>query len=312
MNYIAAGLTLLDRIILPDGTALPPKLGGAPLYGYSALRMFTDSVTYVTRVGRDYDDFFGPWLRDNNVDRSGFRVVSEEMPACILNLNEAGDLVKGSFFTGDWKDADYYRPRAEDFDGLLDGVRGVYLASGPPPEAVWDGMLKLRDRHGFRLMWEPINAHTYAEDKEAIDQIVPHLDMASFSLKEGKRIFGVETEEELLERLKGYGIPLILLRLGERGLYVLHKGKTVLVPPAPLPSGASVVDVVGCGNSSTAAACYAWCEGKDPAMTGIMANIAASYNLRQYGPTPRLSGKLMGEVVELADRLYRGGAYREI
>lgn len=75
---------------------------------------------------------------------------------------------------------------------------------------------------------------------------------------------------------------MTLFRVGERGLYVVTKDEAVYLPPAPGP----VVDTVGCGNSSTGGALYAYAEGKDPLTVGLMANIASARNLMQYGLIP--------------------------
>ena len=44
-----------------------------------------------------------------------------------------------------------------------------------------------------------------------------------------------------------------------------------------------MVDPTGCGNTSTGGALYAYAEGYDPLMVGIMANVASGQNIRQYG-----------------------------
>ena len=53
----------------------------------------------------------------------------------------------------------------------------------------------------------------------------------------------------------------------------------IYLPPAPGP----VVDPTGCGNTSTGSALYAYAEGNDPLMVGIMANVASAQNIRQFG-----------------------------
>ena len=73
-----------------------------------------------------------------------------------------------------------------------------------------------------------------------------------------------------------------------------------------------VVDVTGCGNTSTAGACCAWCEGNDPIMTGIMANISANYNLRQIGPYPNFTDDVVREAHAFAQKLYADGNFYEV
>ena len=95
-------------------------------------------------------------------------------------------------------------------------------------------------------------------------------------------------------------------------MYTISDGKICYIPSAPLPEGCAVVDVTGCGNCSTAAAAYAWCEGKDLAMTGVMANVASGYNLRQNGPVPLFDDAVCEEIRKEADVLYKLHSYQFI
>ena len=309
MKYIVTGLNMLDVLEYPGEESTKPQLGGIPAYGYGGMRLFTDSIQYVARVGRDFYDIYEPWFTRNGIDRRGVRIISDKTPYNVIRYAEDGTIKSWDFFTGKWSDSDLWRPKAEDLERVLcDDIKGVYLTAGPEEE-IWNGIFELRDRYGFKIMWEPNGIHTQPEDRKPIEKLANKLDMASFNLKESKRIFGLSNEEEVIEHLRGLGPEMVLLRLGALGLYTLTGRETIFVPSAPLPEGQEVVDVTGCGNSSTAAACYAWCEGQDAAMTGIMANVASSYNLRQKGPYPHFTKEVMSEALALANRLYREKQY---
>lgn len=314
MAYICTGLNMLDSLQHADGTLIPPHMGGIPMYGYCGMRLWTDSIQYVARIGEDFFDIFDPWFSNNNIDRRGLKVVSKQTPYNIMVYDENLETAQGGqFFTGSWKDSDFWRPHVEDVENLIgEETKGFYLTGGPPPAAIWEGLFDLRDRFGFKIMWEPNGSHTFAEDREATLDLCGRLDMASFNLKEGKRIFGIDTEEELLALLKTLGPELVLLRCGPRGLYTIHDNAAYFLPSTPLPDDVEVVDVTGCGNTSTAGACCAWCEGNDPVMTGIMANISASYNLRQLGPYPLFDEQALEEAAALAQTLYRQQTYEGI
>ena len=60
-----------------------------------------------------------------------------------------------------------------------------------------------------------------------------------------------------------------------------------------------VVDPTGCGNVSTAAALYGWCEGYEPKKIARLANISAAYNLLQYGPCPKVDAAMRRHAEEL-------------
>ena len=308
-RYISTGLNMLDALKMSDGTVVPPHIGGIPMYGYCGMRLWTDSIEFVARVGEDFFDIFDPWFTDNGIDRRGLRVVSEKTPYNLMIYDDNQDFAGGGFFTGNWADADFWRPHYEDLEPLIDdNTRGFYI-TGDPAAPLWPDLLALKRKLPFKAMWEPNGSHTFPADREAAVALCRQIEMASFNLKEGCRIFGVDSEEALLDILKNLGPELVLLRCGARGLYTIHDKKAHFLPSAPLPAGVSVVDVTGCGNTSTAGACAAWCEGNDPVMTGIMANISASYNLRQMGPYPLFDRPTVDEARRLAEKLYAEGRY---
>ena len=64
------------------------------------------------------------------------------------------------------------------------------------------------------------------------------------------------------------------------------------------------IDPTGCGNTSTGAVLWAWCEGYDPLMTCIIGNVVASYNVRQYGPFLDMSINNRNEMMSIANEIY--------
>lgn len=311
LEYIVSGLNMMDVIRFPDGTTSTPQMGGIPLYGYCGMRPYTRSICYLARVGKDFFDTYGQWFEKNKVDRSGLLFVSEQTPYNIITYRPDESVAAWDFFTGDWADSGFWRPHPEDLDAVIGpDTKGFYICGAPLPDPVWARLLALREQYHFKIMWEPNGIHTHSTDRENILELLPQLDMASFNLTESKEIFGLDSEQEVLDFLRRQPCPLILLRIGARGMYTIGGGCICLVPSAPLPEGQQVVDVTGCGNSSTAAACVAWCQQNDLAMTGIMANIASNYNLRQKGPYPLFDSQLEEQCRIWARQLYQKGAYQ--
>lgn len=85
-----------------------------------------------------------------------------------------------------------------------------------------------------------------------------------------------------------------------RGSYALYGNTATFVPAVDI---GRPVDPTGCGNCSTGSAMYAYTEGFDPIMTAVMANIAAAYNVLQYGPYPHFTEQTRREAVALAEKL---------
>ena len=161
------------------------------------------------------------------------------------------------------------------------GVKGVYLAANPD-SVFWDELGAIKKRDGFKLMWEIESVWARPEFMDLILHAVQFADIFSINLAETQALFGCESDEDCIRGLRTLGVDMTLFRVGERGLYVVTKDEAVYLPPAP----GSVVDTVGCGNSSTGGALYAYAEGKDPLTVGLMANIASARNLMQYGLIP--------------------------
>ena len=183
-KYIVTGLNMLDALELTDGTKIPPHMGGIPMYGFCGMRLWTDSIQYVARVGKDFFDLFDPWFSNNHIDPAGLHFVSDKTPYNVMIFDETQNIAdSGYFFTGNWADSDFYRPHPEDLLPFMsEETKGLYLTSGPEPEKVWDHMFERRDKFGFKIMWEPNNQHTYANDGTPIQSLLDQIEMASFNV----------------------------------------------------------------------------------------------------------------------------------
>ncbi len=64
------------------------------------------------------------------------------------------------------------------------------------------------------------------------------------------------------------------------------------------------MDPTGCGNSSTAAAMWAWIKTENPVMTGILANIVGGYNVSYKGVIDEFTPEMRRHAFELAISYY--------
>ena len=137
----------------------------------------------------------------------------------------------------------------------------------------------------------------YLEDVKEICK--DSVDIFSINIEEAQNLFECEGDEACIKGLQELDVDMTLFRVGSRGAYVVTRNDSLHLPPAPGP----VVDPTGCGNTSTGSALYAYTEGKDPLMVGIMANIASSQNIRQYGIIPDMLA-VREESYKMAEELY--------
>lgn len=307
MDYLVSGDVIFDRVHSTNsGEADAFHLGGMATYAYSGVKMWTDSVFQVSNVGPDFKETAKDWIERNNVDMRGFMETMDESMHTDLYYGEDGQYSAGIHAAPlnlrSWEDgrplnhpsADVVGRRADE----VGGVKGVYLCYEPNPY-YWAGIGELKKRYGTKVLWEIEAPACHPECLEAVRYILPYVDVLSINHHEARDLFDVETDEECIEKLKEFDVDLVLFRVGKRGLYTVTKDETWYLPPAP---SEKIVDQTGCGNCSTGACLYAYCEGMDALDIGITANVAAAYNIQQFGVADDLVSnreKLFRKVKEL-------------
>ena len=289
VDYIAFGNVMLDTIVTADGyTTGREYIGGPATFAYSGIRLWTDSVMQSSRVGEDYHTLFDPWIAKNKVITEGFEVVVEHCNHSYLAYNEDGTyrgVEEVKRHRSDWiQDFGYMKTSPEQIDRWTSGgnVKGIYIALNC--ELVWWRRLKeIKARNGFKMVWEIEAPSAYYEYMDAVLYALESVEVFSLNIQEARTLFNIETEEEAIRELQRLPVDVTIFRVGARGLYSVTKDEVFYLPPAPSDR---VVDPTGCGNTSTGASIYAYCEGDDPLMIGIKANVAAAQNVRQFGIIP--------------------------
>ncbi|HWS29402.1 MAG TPA: carbohydrate kinase family protein [Clostridia bacterium] len=293
MDYIVFGNVMLDTVLPTNGVngSNRENMGGPATFAYAGIRLWTDSVMQSSKVGEDYHPLFDPWIAKNNVISDGFEVVTEHCNHSYLVYNEDGtysgdESVKR--FRSDWiQDFGYMKTRPEQISRWTQNkdVKGIYVAQSVD-RVWWRELKKIKARDGFKVMWEIEGPSSYYEFMDEVLNAMQDVDIFSINIQEASNLFNVETEEACIKKLQEMPVDMTLFRVGARGLYAVTKDKVYYLPPAP----GEIVDPTGCGNTSTGAALFAYAEGFDPLMAGVMANVAAAQNIRQYGVIPNFAG----------------------
>ena len=307
MEYVIGGNVMLDTVRFADGTShMRESIGGPATFAYSGVRLWTDSVMQVSKVGEDFHTLFDPWVAKNNVEMKGYNVVCEECNHSHLVYFEDGtygaDQHGYDERRSDWiQDFGYMKTSPEDIERFTKdgGVKGVYVAQNCD-HIFWDKLGAIKARDGFKIMWEIEAPSSYLKYLDKVIYACQYVDIFSINIQEAQNLFGVEGEEACIRELQKLPVDITLFRVGAKGLYSVTPDNAIYLPPAPGP----VVDPTGCGNTSTGSALYAYAEGKDPLMVGIMANIASSMNIRQYGIIPDMVG-VREECYKMAEELYQ-------
>lgn len=285
MEYVIGGNVMLDSVRFADGSEHGREsIGGPATFAYSGVKLWTDAVMQCSRVGEDYHELFDPWVAKNGIETKGFRVVSERCNHSFLVYNEDGTYGQEKFdheTVGEWtQNLGYMKTSPLDLGRFTKegDTRGIYLAQNCD-RVFWDQLGEIKARDGFRVMWEIEGPSARVEVLDKVVYACRYVDIFSLNIQEAQRLFGVEGDEACIRKLQQLPVDVTLFRVGERGLYSVTPKRVYYLPPVPGP----VVDPTGCGNTSTGAALYAYAEGKDALMIGIMANVASSWNIRQFG-----------------------------
>ena len=312
-DYIIAGNVMLDKVIFLDGSESGREhIGGPATFAYSGVRIWTDSVMQCSNLGADYETLFNPWLMENSIETAGLKVVCDRCNHSIMHFTDKSGAYAGPmqykeseeehWLKNDaWQDFGYMKTKPEEIEAFTKGcnVKGVYVAQNAD-RIFWKKLGVIKKRDGFKLMWEIESPWSFKHYLHDIQEICSdNVDVFSINIEEAEHLFDCKGDEACIRGLQELDVDMTLFRVGNRGLHVVTREKTIHLKPAPGP----IVDPTGCGNTSTGAALYAYAQGMDPLMVGIMANVASSQNIRQYGIIPNFSS-IREESLQLASILY--------
>ena len=308
MKYAAVGLPITNDILYTDGSTVSKIVGGST-YGVEGLRLWDDDAGFIANVGEDFYDIYGDWVRNNHIPTEGIHIMHEHTPYTLVTYKEDGDWSEASIYTTEFHDEylfGYLGVRGEDVDAIAPGLKGLNVERDCDL-TFFKHIKQLKDKYGFKVMWEISSGNCIPQNLEKIKEICTMVDCFSINGREAERTFGVKGDEACIAALQTLPVAFTLFRVGEKGLYAVTPTDAWFVPCRRY--NGPVCDPTGCGNSSTATALWAYAEGYDPLMIGIMSNLTAHYNVRQYGPVLDMSKELRQEMMDAAKAEY--AAYKK-
>ena len=312
MKYIALGAVITNRLLFTDHKIVSDVMGGSGLYSFAALRLCTPESLLVAGVGPDFEEFYGKWFDENGCSYAGlFRPVDKTTYNELVYAPD-GTYVEYSIYGPEYEKANVPKtiPTGKDLLPFLSDCKGINANVNIDAETA-DLLVEEKKRHPFRVMWE-VPASAIGElaqiraqgGLEALRQRLRGIDLFSTNKPESFEIFGVSTVEEAIACFQELGLPSYY-RVGSKGAYMIEGKDYAYVPMISLVPREQEIDPTGCGNTSTAAAMWAYCEGFDLLKTCIVGNVAAAYNVQQYGPYLDLSEKTHREMMAHVERIYQ-------
>lgn len=297
MKYIVQSTAVWDTITVPGDDRSFDAPGGAGFYALAGMKVWEDDVLIVTGTGADYLPVFGDWYHRNALSTEGLFTKDQNTPRTVVRYDEDGERVEEPYFGA----AHYKKIEAtpEEIEPFCRDCVGMYVFKNLDP-AYWEGMLALKAKYGFSILWEIAADAAIPENLSAIRSIVEQVEMFSINLTEARSMFAVKEVAELVRGFSEWSIPLIYLRMGSKGVCVIRNGIPVIVPSVP---DARVVDATGGGNSSTGGAFIGFCRGCKPEEIGAMGNVAASFCIEQWGVPRSFDDALRAEAKRRMERI---------
>lgn len=300
MKYIVASTMVSDIIHLP-GQQPHTAGGGAGLYAYCGMRLWSSEVLQVTGVGADLYQEFGSWISENQVDTSGFYVRTEHNPKNIIQYYDDGSRTETPRYG-----IDHYRliePTAEDIGKQCSDCRGLYVFRNIEDSIFWEKLLELKDKYGFTLMWEIAADAALPEKRGQVTELLKHIDLFSINEAETSSLFSTDADQAM-KYLMSLNIPLVYYRKGVQGALLVTPEKIVSAKPV---RNVMATDPTGCGNSSSGAVLVGWCQNRSLNEIGQMGSIAAGFALAQYGPPHSIGADAQKKANQMLERNMSNG-----
>jgi len=271
----ALGECMIELSRRPDGS-LSMGFGGDTLNTAVYLARLGVAVDYVTALG---DDQFSAGMteawRAEGVGTGQVVQVPGRLPG--LYMIETDETGERQFLY--WRDAApardlFVQPQSPAFDGYhLIYLSGISLAiwGAQGREILFALLDRFRRRGGlvaFDTNWRPRLWRDRTSAQHAYEGMLRHTDIALPGVADLRDLFGDTDAGAVVERLRGAGVPEIVVKLEQPGCLVCGKESAVEVPAERV---AKVVDTTAAGDSFSAGYLAARLAGRsleDSARTG--------------------------------------------
>ena len=226
-------------------------------------------VALVGAVGPDFAPYRAV-LERLGVDLTHVPVIEDDLTsAAYMNADLAGNQI-AAFYPGAGAHS-----KEIDVRDLASGARYGIISAGDPV-AMMDHARQIAES-GAKLIFDPAQQIVILSG----DELRMGLDLASIAI-------GNDYEFGMIERKTGLTVddiaakvPLTVVTYGDRGSELRFDGRSVAIPVA---KPEAVVDPTGGGDAYRAGLVLGLLLEADPAVTGRLAALAATYAIERHGP----------------------------
>ena len=302
-RYLVTGSVIVNDMRYPDGSVARGFLGGS-IYTVNGILPWTEDLLFLSAAGPDFDSLFGDYFRRNGLSMDGIEICFPRTHYTELQYSPTGEWVERSIYGEEFERLYGLFPLAKPEYVVEHGgedVKGVYFESAVEEE-VWLGLDDMRKACPNAAFMAEIGTGNASDPalRDAVFDLIDKVDIYSINRPEAMALFGTKSEEESIEAMIKLGKPCFF-RLGKKGSCMVQDSGAWF---APSVGAEESVDSTGCGNCSTGASLYGYCEGFHPLRTACYANVAAGVNARQFGPFPFYSEQVKADMRNRAEELY--------
>lgn len=277
-DYVAYSGLIIDDIVLPDGRTYFNTLGGSGTHALIGMRLWSERLGYFAAIGSDFSSEHRAQLEGLGVDLRG-----------LLEREGFATPRAWQLFEPDERRIEVFRTKMEDFyamearpeempDAYL-RARGYQVHYGGLAQTTELVEMLRAANPGACLVWEPTPVQATGME-EAFRGILGRIDAVTPDRDEAGAMTGEVSPQGMIERLLGWGVPMVALRMGAQGSLIGSAAGEVLSVPA-VPT--TVVDTTGAGDAYCGGLLVALSEGHDLAEAGARAAVSASFAIEQFG-----------------------------
>jgi ribokinase len=309
MKFVTAGGLRIDYLITPEGKAFNAQPGGNALYAAAGAALWADGVALWARYGRSYPVSWLEDLAELGLDTRGLIAVRGDQdhrtffaylpngrrddtnPAfhyarAGLSLPDA--LCDYVHSTPQQDDPQLYEPlslRPADWPHRFEKITAVHLS--PSPLATHLHIPEELRRQGVRqITVDPGERYMVPERLSHIRQILPVIDAFLPSDQEVRSLLGADVNLwQAASQLCEWGAPLIVIKAGAAGVYLMEKGngRRLHLPPYHPAGDRRVVDVTGAGDAFCGGFMVGLAQTTDALQAAQMGLVSASRIIEGYG-----------------------------
>jgi len=278
-DLVTVGNFTID-LIISNGIANPsPILGGPPTYVSLSARQLGSKVSVISKVGKDFSKEYVSWLKTNDVDLSGLKLVKDAATTSFtlryrngkrkLQLrNQAPSIRLEDIPASLSSKAIHVSPVANEISQeVAHKLRTLTRILSLDPQ----GFVRKFDEEGYMRL-----------SKWKDSGILEKIDIYKSTFEEIKVTTGTSDLQISMKKIYDVGSKIVLVTGGVKGSTLLFDEKFYGIPSC---KPKVLKDYTGAGDALIGAFLAEYIKGRNPVWCACVGSAAASVKIESVGPT---------------------------